>query len=299
MYLIDPVTITAALIDSTDIPVDDTYSAWNGGTGYTTGQTVYVGEQRYRAVTGSTGQNPETDTTNTYWLPTEKATRYRPFDGVIGHYVEASNSLYYRFDLNRRVDTIALFNVLAETVRVRVWNGSGTLVHDETTTIVNTTLIVDWFSYFFWEPEYSQEILLTGIPGYADHEIRIDVDAGSGTARVGEIVLGRAYKLGDSVAGTSLGILDFSTVERDAFGNATVTERAYADRATYNVTVTRGDELRFKRLLAARRAKPTVFFTGATDANRGTLLYGFPKDWDIPISGDTESFATITVEGVI
>lgn len=297
-----PLTIDASTLTDTDIPLDDTYSAWSSATSYSTNDIVYVASTRlrYKAVQASTNQDPTTDTTATYWSAYGTITRYRPFDGVIARYAGASTSFYYEIEPDSKCDAIALFNLVATSVRVQIWNPSVVEIYDVTTSLVDKSDIRDFLSFITWSPVYSSTFLVTGLPIFAGYTVRITIAGGTGDAvRVGEIVLGRSTLLGISKwTGTEIGYVDYSTVETNEFAEREVVIRDYADTADYAVLIEKGDQERVRRLLAARRGLPTVFFTGESHRSLGTLVYGIASQPRIPVSLERYVEARISVTGV-
>lgn len=296
LSVIAPITMNDAQLSASDVPEDDTYSAWSGATPYAAGNTVYVASthRRYEAVISNTGNDPTTDN-GTNWIDAGATTKWRPFDGVIGHTATRATSLYYEIQPATYCNGIALFGLSGGSVRIRQTAAS----YDRTISLVDTSDIVGWLEYATWSPTYKTEIVVDDVPGAAGSTVRIDLDATGGTAIVGEIAMGRVTRLGDAIAPTSISSTSYSSVTRDLEGNATIVSRPYTIRASYTYSVLRRDEGRVNRYLSGRLDRPSVFFTGANDDDRGTQVYGLILDHDIPISGESESFATLRVEGVI
>lgn len=300
--MVVPIAVTPAILTATDIALDDTYSAWSGATTYVTGDIVYVAATRlrYKAVQGSTGQDPTTDTTATYWSAYGAITRYRPFDVVLARYASATTSFYYEFVPTTYTDAVALFNLVATSVRLQIWNTTPTEIYDVTTSLVDKSDIRDFPSFLTWTPVYASTFLKLGLPVYAGYTLRITIAGASGDdVRVGEIVLGRAILLGISQAtGTEIGTEDYSTVETNEQGEREVVERDYADTAEYAVLVENNDQERVRRLIAARRTQPTVYFTGEDHRKFGTLVFGIASRPRFPVSAAGYVEARIPVTGV-
>lgn len=297
-----PITVTPSILTDTDIPLDDTYSAWAAPTAYVTGNIVYVESTRlrYKAVQNSTGQDPTTDTTATYWSPYGAITRYRPFDGVVARHASATTSFYYEFTPDSFCDAIALFNLIATSVRIQIWNASASEIYDVTTSLVDKSDIRDFVTFLQWSPVYASTFLKLGLPIYSGYTVRVTISGGTGdTVQAGEIVLGRASLLGISRhVGTEIGYEDYSTVETNEFGEREIVEHDYADIAEYAVLVEKSDQERVRRLMAQRRTKPTVYFTGEAHQALGTLVYGIATKPRIPVSLARYVEAKFSVTGV-
>ncbi|MBL4726168.1 MAG: hypothetical protein JKY83_05755, partial [Rhizobiaceae bacterium] len=145
---------------------------------------------------------------------------------------------------------IAFFGLDAESVQVEIYDAGSNLVFDRTKSLIDTTEIVDWFSHFTWASDYDTEAMFIGIPGYSGHQIDITISAPTGTASVGQIVLGQVHALGGSLDGTGLGIEDYSTKDRDDFGNALLVERAFAQTVDFQFHLPTKDSRRVHRVLS-------------------------------------------------
>jgi len=82
----------------------------------------------------------------------------------------------------------------------------------------------------------------------------------------------------------------------DAFGNASVTERAYADRADYQIVLLDGDEHSTKKELAAVRATACVYVGDAS--RKTTIVYGYYKSFDCVLARVGISDWNLEVEGL-
>ena len=158
--------------------------------------------------------------------------------------------------------------------------------------------VVDWFSYFYSDLEYANEAIFTDVPAYSGYQVDITISATSGNAEVSEIGIGKLVGVADSQDGTSLGIKDYSGVSRDIDGVATITERAYAKKVTFEVAFPTSEGARVKRILSRNRAKPVICFADTGIDGYGTITLGLIQDWDFPLGSGGMTFGSIEVEGM-
>lgn len=279
--MIEPAAIADANIVSTDVAEDLTLDEWDSGTTYDTGDQVWRGERQWQAAAdGLLAVDPLTDTAGN-WTDLAAATRWRPFDGVLGRHASRATSLYYRLatpavDL---CDAVAAFNVVGGTIRHRVWNGA-TKLYDETRSLVDQTGYTDLLELLTWNPDYSTSQVEPGLNLYAGYEYRIDVDAGAGgTAQIGELALGRTRRLG-AIEEFRADMDDLSTVERNEYGEliaAEIIDRPDFINAEYRLRVLKRDAARVMQALARRQAKFTAFYAEDADPGLGATLYGIPR----------------------
>ncbi|KIC22513.1 hypothetical protein [Leisingera sp. ANG-Vp] len=305
MKMISPIVMTDAILGQSNVTETTT---WSAGSTYAKDDEVEFSDTHRRYVSqqdGNTGNDPKTDD-GTWWIDMGASNRWRAFDQRLGQSVTKTGTISYTLDVPTRVTGIGLLGVSGSSVRVRLQSVGPPVetVFDETRVGVDTIEIVDWFSYFTWEPEYETEFLFTDLPGFAGNRIKIDIDAGSGTAAVAQIVLGRLDVLGTTLPGTEVGIEDFSTKERDDFGNAFLVERAFADTVDFQFAVeipsdpAQRPERRVRKRLAAQRATPTLYFADEGLLETGAMVFGYFQDFSIPLESAGVATCTLEVEGL-
>lgn len=305
MKVIEPVTITDAEFVDSNIATT-AHPMWDGATTYSNGQRIYkaaVAGRSYRTVyesqvASNTGNDPATDD-GTRWLEIGATDRFKAFDRKIANTVSRASSITYSIAPPSLITGIALFGLDAESVRVQIYDAGGALVFDQLKSLVDTTEIVDWFSFCTWAADYDSEAMFIGIPGYSGHQIDITISAPTGTASVGQIVLGQVHALGSTQDGTGLGIDDYSTKDRDDFGNALLIERAFAQTVNFQFHMPTRDARRVHRILSRLRATPSVYFAAEDMTDYGTTVFGFFQDFDIPLSASGTSYATLQIEGLV
>jgi hypothetical protein len=305
MNVIEPLTVTDTVFTASNVPEDD-YAAWNSGTSYTIGQQVILVSTHsvYEAVATSTNKNPPDNifdaTTNPsgQWLRVGATNRWKAFDGKVGDQTSRADTITYTLTTPRLSDSIAFFGIVAESIRVVVKDTGSVVVYDVTKDIVDTSIIVDWFTYFTWESFYDTETLFLGVPAYASHTVEITISAPSTTAKIGQIVWGRNRKLGETISGTEIGIRDFSRKDRDDFGNAILIKRGFIRTVNFNFVMPVQDERRVQRVLSTLLAVPSVYYATSNTIDRGTLVYGFFPDFSAPLSSAGVTFASLEVESL-
>jgi len=297
MKVIAPITMTDALLVHSNVAESDA-PAWDGVTSYDLGaQVMSLASHRvFQAVTGAeAGNDPEVGDL-TKWIPVSATNRWKAFDLTIQDQVENPGTITYTITPDSLVTGIAFLGLEAAEVRVQIVAAG----YDKTISLVDDTEVVDWFSFFTWDAEqFDTEALFTGLPGYSGNEIVITIGDGTGTARVGQIVLGKVVELGVTLDGAAIGITDFSIKEQDDFGNLSLVERGFAAETSFPFKLPTADALRVKRVLTKLRATPSVYFAGEHITHYGATVFGFYEDFEIPLSSGGTSFATLTIKGLV
>lgn len=305
MRVIVPIDVTDTVLDQTNIPATG-LSAWDSGTTYNVSDQIYLEgvsgkpfQLIYESVSASnTDNNPETDD-GTNWIEIGATDQYAAFDRKISNTIERATEITYTIAAPSQLTGIAFFGLEAESLTITVRDVADQQIFTTTRDLVDTTEIVDWFTFFTWNPEFDSEAIFTGVPAYTGYEVDITISAPAGTAKVGQIVLGELVLLGQTLSGTETGIEDFSTKDRDDFGNAIIVERPFADTVDFSFSIPTGDARRVKRTLSKLRAKPSVYFAGENMEEFGTTVFGFFQDFSIPLDHGGISFATLEIEGLI
>ena len=299
MKLIEPMPVTDAELTASNIAETD-YPVWSALTSYVAlDRVIVIGSTHkvYEAVGPTLGDDPVGDD-GTNWLEIGATKRWKAFDLKIADAAIRASSITYSITPTQLVTGIAFFGLNAGSVRVRIYDTNPTKIYDVTIDLVDETDVVDWFTFFFGGVVYDSEALFIGIPGYTGYRVDITIDASSGDAEVGQIVLGTVHTLGVTLDGTTVGIEDFSTKDRDPFGAATIVERAFADQTEFNFSLKTDNARWVKRTLSRVRATPAVYFSDEDSVRFGTTVFGFFQGFSIPLSAGGTSFATLDIEGL-
>jgi len=300
MQAINPLTITDSLFLSSNLAEDD-YAAWSAGTTYALGTRVIVVSVHKvyeSASSGNTGNDPTTDTTGTYWIEVGATNKWKAFDQHISDPATNANTIQYVISSGATVvNSLAFFGLSADTVQIQVVV-SAVEFYNTTIQLLDTSTVVDWHTYFF-EPATikAQELLVADLPAYTNATITITITETGETVQVGQIVLGSLVTLGRTGYGSSIGIEDYSRKERDTFGNPVIIERAFAQKANYEVSILTADARCVQRFLSDYRATPIVWI-GNQDPTYGLIVYGFYTQFSINLSTYSTSYSTIEVEGL-
>jgi hypothetical protein len=193
------------------------------------------------------------------------------------------------------VNSLALLNISAQSVRVRMTDPVDGVVYDQTFTLQAAPLLANWWNYFF-DPIENKTDLFVSLPSYGSASIRVEINH-SGTAACGAMLIGSAIPIGDGVEyGASIGIQDYSRKERNEFGDIVLVERSFAKRASYRMLVPNGDRPSVNRLLAQYRAKPSLWV--GVEGEEDTYIYGIYKDYQFVIEFTEHSVLTLDLEGL-
>lgn len=296
MKLIRPIEVTESNLTSN---VAITETEWTAGT-YTTGTERYVDTTLYEVIA-----DPDTTDEPTAgvlvdppsWLKVGQINQFKMFSGVLSEQTENTGTIEVTIDPDTVVNAVALFNLAGNTATVSMDDPVEGQVYTETKSLLDNSEVIDWYSYFFEPITKKSDLSFLALPAYGSATVTVTVDAGEDTAKVGEMVIGVQRDLGFTSYGTSVGIVDYSLKERDAFGGAIIKERSFSRRVEYEVAIETPKVSSVVNILASVRAKPIVYI-GEEDQS-STIAYGYYRDFGITYSTPSISRCTIEVEGLV
>lgn len=298
MKLVRPHEITEAIIASNN--VTDTETLWNSGTTYALDAIVRGtganARKLFQSLQASNINHAVDEPSSAWWIEIGPTNRWAMFDGSPQSQTSRTDSIDITFEPIGRVDSVGLENIDAETAQIIVTDSVEGVVYDETFNLVSDSGITDWWSYYFEPIERIATLSVTELPPYSDPEIRVILADTGETVSIGELVLGLSKHVGNTQWNGTVEIIDYSRKEVNDFGVATIIERSYAKRATFNVWVLAGHVDTIADLLARYRATPMLF---VFDEDYGsTSIYGFIREWSIEIAYLDVSVLTIEIEGL-
>ena len=284
MRIIVPHAITDSQMIASNVPEDD-YAAWASGTTYAADAKVIRSHAIYQAVQTTTGNDPVTDTSETYWVKVSATNRWKAFDDVIsgGMVTGAGPTITYQIRLNKTLDSIAFFTMDATSVRVRArLSTASTDFFDVTTELAARDDVANFWSYCFDEFSFTPDLVLTDLNLPSGCDVYITITAGS-VAEVGEIIMGRVAKLGTTIVGTSLGIVDYSAKERDDWGGLYIVSRPVTSTVNFDVKLGTDTAAWVHKVVKSIASKVCVFFADAGEDDFGTTVPGILRDYDLTL----------------
>lgn len=198
--------------------------AFNNGTTYaandysTYKHRVYISLQA-----ANVGNNPFTSPL--WWLDVGATNQYAMFDTSRDTATVAASPLTLTITPGQRINAIAFLGVIADSIRI-VMTTSGVTVYDTTVTLVERLGIIDGYSYFFTEFSIKEDSVLFDLPAFTNCIVSITATRSSGNVEIGSCCVGNAIDIGSAQHdGASDGMLNFSTIQEDTFGNTQLIQR--------------------------------------------------------------------------
>ncbi len=299
MKIIRPMTIDDAALNSSNVTEAD-YAAYDVGTSYALGdRVIYIAADTHLIFESLQAANLGNDplaVDSAWWLEVGATNRWKMFDLFSSSQTSNADSIEVEIQADGRVDTVGLINLSAATAQLVVTDAVDGEIYNQTINLTSGSGITNWYAYFFEPISRVGSAFFNDIPPYNDSVFTLTLSDAGETVLLGTMVMGLAKNIGGTNYGAQLGIQDFSRKEVDDFGNFTIIERAYSQRATFPITVEAGfvDELLV--FLASIRATPMVYI--GSDEYAGSMIYGFYRDFTVEIAYREKSICTLEIEGL-
>jgi hypothetical protein len=242
---------TPAMLTSSTVPEPDTgETAWsNASVSYVVGNVRIrtTTHRQYRCkVDHVSAASPLPEDDPTRWEDIGPTNRFAMFDAVRNTATLETSPLTVVITPGKRVGSIALLGLVAQTAAVSVTSVSGGGTVYSNTVNLQTRDTGSWTDYFYGEFRYRRALALFDLPLYTDAVITVTLSHASATVRCGMLYIGTGEYIGSMEPGAVADAVNFSTVERDEDGNATMTQRR-------NIPVTR------QRLFLDKALVPKVY----------------------------------------
>ena len=301
MNVIPPLTINDAnLTSSTCAEPSAGETAWVSGTTYAGGDSrirTATHRQYQRVIAGAGTTAPELDTAN--WLDVGPTNKWAMFDLLRNTQTSQASPLTVVITPGMRVNSLALLGLVADSATITVTSGGAT-VYSRTQNLNNRETL-DWYDYFFGPFSTMPSLVLFDLPPYTNAIVTVTLTRASGPALCGSLVLGTFVYIGDVQYNAESDVLNFSTVDRDAFGNSILVPRRNVPKTnqTLRCDKSRIDKARDLRILL--NAAPAIWcgLTDSTDGFSGALeILGYYRQFTINMDQPTNALITLQLEEI-
>ena len=296
MKVIKSIVTTDAILTYSNI-AEDEHPAWLSGTSYNANARVIYNHKIYeRIIAGAGTTTPDIDQVN--WMYISYTNRYRMFDNILYSTSSQVGGIHFTLTPNQSVDSLAILNVNASSVRVVITDPSLGVIYDTSMDLSSVSDVTDYYSYFY-SPLVAKlnTAVFNDLPIAPTATIDVYISAGSALVSVGEVVYGIKKVVGRTNYGTSIGIKSYSRKEFDEFGNVTVVKRKNSKYCEYDIDIDNYMLSDVQRFFSDIDSVPCVFI--GNDDLEELVVYGFYSDFKATISFPTVSKCTLRVEGLL
>lgn len=246
----------------------------------------------------NTNKNPLTQPL--WWIDIGPTNQYAMFDTQRGTSSYASGSIVAQITPGVRVSAIALLNIVADTVRVQMTAG-GVTIYDNTVSLITRSGVVNAYTYFFNAFFVQNNTVLFDLPANSNALITVTALRASGNVSIGACCIGTAINLGAVQYGAIDGMLNFSTISNDDFGNSVLVPRI-SETELQVTTWLNAQEV--DTAAAARKALNAVpaVYCGLEDGSNyyfnSICVLGVYTQWDIALTYVDKAVLTLTLKEI-
>lgn len=234
---------------------------------------------------------------NAWWQDVGPTNRWAAFDSESNTQTVWSSPYTVVFKPGMRVNTIGITGMVADQVEISAYSAlAGKTVWSNTVNLVIRN-VNDHYDFAFEPFSLQPSVAFFDIPPYTDIQFTVILTRSVGNIKVGSIVVGTYTYLGEAEYGARGDALNFSTIERDIYGNATLVPRRSVPKVTASLNL---PSARVNKVRAARtnlNAVPALW-SGLDDGSNVwfdmLLVMGVYKTFEI--TADTYSNAKINLE---
>lgn len=297
MRIIEPITVTPAMVTASNVPVES-LPAWDIGTTYANKDRVIFDNSIWESVqANNTGHNPGTDTTSAWWVRIGATNPWRAFDNRFGGMTSGGATITYSILLPRSMNAIAFFGLNAQNVRVKLSVPGPSVIYDETITLASRDDVTNLWGYIHNAYTFKPDLVITDLIMPSGSTLDITITAGA-SAQVGEVMIGNDIGIGSTLVDSSLGIVDYSKKDRDEWGGVFLVPRAVTKTVNFRFSIPTDDAARVQRIMERVTSKVCVFYAVDGEDPFGTTVAGILRDYDLTL-GAGRSFGTLQAESLV
>lgn len=301
-------TVDIVEIDTADALLNET--AWTGATGTTqstgwnkvgtpSNYTIDGGMIKITADAANEGQSKTVAVT--------PGTEYQ----LLGLYKNTSGDIAQIgiFDNTHSADILATTDLASSTANAsfsHVFTAPVGCASVEIKLMAKSAGDIVWFDSVILAPtEYSEtvttgtsktDVVKTDIPEIATGILTVTINK-SGTAAIGELIIGNVTSLGTMRYSPQVGITNYSTKTQDTFGNWTIIERGYSKKLSCNLRLANTSLDSIFKTLSDYKDQLLVWI--GDPSYSCLIVYGFYKDFQIVIPYKNFADCSLEIEGMI
>ena len=227
MNVIKPITMTdSMLVSSTISEPGSGETAWSSLTTYSLGDTVSIisanSHKTYESLDNSNTNNPPA--TSAKWEYTGYTNRWKMFDETRNAKSVGNSPMTIVVQPGQRISAFALIGMEADYLEVSISEG-GVEKYTYSENLLKRE-VLNWYDFFFEPFSSKPAVAKFDVPPLADPVITITLTSTSGIVSLGRFAFGMHTYIGKFLLdGASMPSVNYSTVDRDEFGNAVLTPR--------------------------------------------------------------------------
>lgn len=267
MRVIPPIAITDSILTSSSVvePSSTDPPVWSASVSYSLGSQVTVGGTIHKvyecivtSITGGDAPNISLTRAVPKWIEVGATNRWSMFDLLRSSASTSESDINVVLTLTTSIDSIAVLGTSGiSSVRVIATSGVST-VYDKVLSL-SSRLTLTWTGYFFGELASKTTVIAFDLPSEYSNLVLNITALGSGTRKIGALVVGKSSYVGKLLKGATIDSLNFSTIDRDVFGNAILVPRRSVPKTNQRIYIDKSDLTTVHKLRDSLDAIPAVW----------------------------------------
>lgn len=226
--------------------------------------------------------NPPAIDDGTKWLDIGPTNRWAMFDLLRNTATTVASPLTVVITPGRRIDSIGLVGLVADEVEITVTVDAVDVY--TVTRNLSTRRVTSWREYFFEPFSTASALALFDLPPFTDAVITVTISRTSGMVSCGGLLIGTSVYIGELLYEAVSDAQNFSRVERNFAGDASLTPRRSIPKVTGNVRFDKAITNKIRDVRTALNAVPALW-SGLDDVDseyfEAVLILGFYKQFSI------------------
>jgi len=253
----------------------------------------------YQSLEANNHDIPLSDVTK--WRYIGKTNRFKLFDYSRNDITTAPESIQVVIKPGRRINSLTAKGVQANAYSLSVTSvfGGGEVYSASGSLNLRTTST--WAQYFYGEFDTSKSLVFFDLPLYSDAIITLTLTVTSGSASIATAVVGTFMDIGETLTNARNDIMNFSTVTRDAEGNAILVPTRNIPKSKQQVLAEKADITDIIQLRDRLNGRPAIWY-GLSDPLDGyfeaVAILGFYRNFEIELSEGGRSIINLELEEV-
>lgn len=301
LTVVEPAAITGAMVLANTLT--EVYGTWNAGTTYadaarvvsSDGLSVYESLQAANLNHDPLADNPDAPV---WWARVGASNRWALFDGEASLGSSASGGFVITLQPGA-VGALGLIGMSGiSQVRIQVVSATtGATARDTTHDLLAEGIDTPYEFFYSYPRPYATERVFLDLPTLSDAVVTLTF-SGTTSMRLGELVVGTPYELGDALRGAGLGLTDYSVQTRDQWGRLTLRQGDFA-RTPSVPFLFRAERLnKVFALLSRFRGRACLYVPSAERRLAALTTLGIYTRMRIDLQTATHYYATLDIEGL-
>lgn len=233
------------------------------------------------------------------WVQIKPTNYYAMLDARTDSQTTSDNDIVMTFDIKNQ-NTFSLLNIKAQNINLSLYDNSvGAVTYSKDINTQDESGVIDFYSYCFSDFVFTNSIYVDDFP--LTQNGVLTVTASGDDVKIGRLVLGKSYYIGDTQFDMRLGIESYSTRSIDTFGNATLQQRGSVNIDSYTVQIPTTKVKDLMRTAKEYDAIPILFIAdeSADSIVENLLNFGYWTSFSMVLPNPVKSILSLSIKGLL